>query len=152
MDLLHSPRYAHEMQRKTIVFVLAVLLSSVAFAESTEEKNWRASEETNLKQPLEAMNKQCGTSITEKIEWSTFRYDRWQSQQPGMKCASVVWAVRDVCYDAGAKAAVARSIKSIDCKVGENATAEVKAGGLDFELTIDKTPSADFVKDVLKRL
>jgi hypothetical protein len=152
VDLLHSPRYAHEMHRKTIVLVLAAVFSSVAFADSTEEKNWRASEETNLKQPLETMNKQCGTSITEKIDWSTFRYDRWQSQQAGMKCASVVWAVRDICYDAGGKAAVAKTIKSITCKVGENATAAVKGSELDFELTIDKTPSSDFVKDVLKRL
>jgi hypothetical protein len=149
---MHSSRYANEMHRKTIVLVLAAVFSSVVFADSTEEKNWRASEETNVKLPLETMNKQCGTSIVEKIDWSTFRYDRWQNQQPGTKCASVVWAVRDVCYDAGGKAAVARSIKSITCKVGENATAEVKGGGLDFELTIDKTPSSDFVKDILKRL
>src|SRR4051794_32589347 len=103
-------------------FVIATLLlgSTLATADSIEEKRQKADSESLLKHEVQSANKACKTTVpeTDIIDWSTFKVivdDK--NSSAGSVCKYVVYGMGNLCRgDKIAQETVAKDVKKFVCK------------------------------------
>ena len=121
-----------------------LVLASTARAEPLEEKRFHDKHEKALKLNIDETNKRCGgATMTSSFDWSTFKFDDWQTKLGGMPYQSAGRAIAEICKGDDGKEAVKKGIKSIVIK-GRNATPglEIKDGVLTYWLALTG-PSRD---------
>lgn len=121
---------------KIAMFVLvSVCAATAARAESLEEQRFKADKTKELQLSVDAMNKDCGTSITGRFDWSAFKYDAFQHVLGAPSFQIVPNAVQSACRTGDdAKASVRKAIKTIVIKpgVGTETKLELTNGELDL--------------------
>ena len=105
---------------RRFVTVLLVLGSTVAAADTIEEKRLKEEAETYVTQEMKPMNKVCKTTMSESgvIEWSAWKTlvdDK--NNKVGTACKYVAYGMANLCRsDRIAQESVAKDIKKIVCK------------------------------------
>ncbi len=106
-------------------FAVAVMLlvPSLAFSQSIEEKQKRASAETQMSDFAKTMNKYCKTALPETgmIDWSTWPVAEDEkgggNASVSSQCKYVIYGTESLCRDeAIAQETVAKDVKKFLCK------------------------------------
>jgi hypothetical protein len=115
-----------------------LVLASSARAESLEEKRFHDKHEKALKLNIDETNKRCGgATMTSSFDWSTFKFDDWQTKLDGMPYQSVGRAIIVICKGDDGKAAVKKGIKSVVIKGrADTPGLEIKDGVLTYWLSL----------------
>src|SRR5262249_27461137 len=85
------------------------------WAQSLETKKMRAEQEAALEAQVAFTNKKCGTSLTARIDWSTFDEAEVLAKRVMPWCQAALDAVEDICSDALGKEALTTKLKAITC-------------------------------------
>lgn len=136
--------------RKSRVAVLAgaavLVCAGVAFAGmSLRQKEYAQSEEKDFNEHLAQANEACGSKITAKIDWESFKgeIDKVLDGHEDKKkinfglCAEPIKQIRWMCERPEAKGAVQKRIKSYSCKFGGKGKRKIGLKGSHLSLSVD---------------
>jgi hypothetical protein len=132
------------------------LVGSAARAEekmSIKEKQARTAAEAELKTEVDRANTACGTTLTETINWASFKGTDPAKYSISGYCGNVMAGVRKVCEGSPeGKEAVKKNLKKVDCALGGEGkrSAAVKDGTLSFKVDWNAGSDDDFVKAYLE--
>lgn len=148
------------MKRFSLVLLASCCLSGVAFAQSVKDKKaWDAISEAS-KKATETIKAKCGADVTilpDKKSWNTTEL----IEGPARWCISEGEGVIGyLCEDADYKAAVAKSLKKVNCVNDPNLPHDsaakygnklsIKNGVLEWRYNKDSANLGDNLRDFLK--
>lgn len=149
------------MKKSVVGAVVVTLLSATAFAQSVKEKKaWDKIDEEG-KEASKYVKEKCGVDVTfvaDKKSWNTIEL----AEGPARWCASEGQsALATLCGDADYKAAVAKSVKKVNCvndeKLPHTGSADnygnkgsVKGGVVEWRYNKDSSNLGDFLTKLLK--
>ena len=122
-----------------------LLLSATAFAETVAEKKMFDKSMEKINASVEYTAKQCGTKVEAKLDKGSFSGE--EALKTANWCSSAIDAIGSICSDADYKAAVTKSIKTVECKYNaalkgtENYGVEVKKNGSTLDVSYNKGSS-----------
>jgi hypothetical protein len=96
------------------------------------------------------MNRECGSSITARFDWSGLLPDMAGDNSPTGWCSSALDGIRDVCADNPGKEAVREKIKTLTCAFGPERSISLKDGVVDFKINFKSSNDAKFVFESLE--
>jgi hypothetical protein len=132
--------------------ILAVMCSTVVYAQSLKDKMYFESQEKYLAEQVPYVDKKCDTKITVKFDWSKppKPEDRTTYSAYGY-CQAVLDAMRRVCDSSQAgKDAVKKKIRSLMCGFGQQREIALKAGAIDYKINYNSANDVDFVFEYLQ--
>lgn len=144
------------MTMKVLAAVLCVLGTSSAFAQGVKVKKAMDASKAKMEETLKKMNTTCGTHITYKLDKS-FEADEDAANKASW-CSATLDGIDTLCRDADYKAAIAKDVKSVTCKLDKALTKDknygnafdLKGGALSHSFSADSFNHADKVNEFLK--
>jgi hypothetical protein len=132
-------------------FTLAAVLAALtAHAQPKTPEQERARDEATLTGLANGANRECGSSIAVKFDWSGLEPDMAGNNSPTGWCSAALDGIRNVCADAPGKEAVREKIKSLTCGFAPERSVTLKDGALDYKISFKSVNDADFVFETLE--
>lgn len=126
------------MFKFTCALTLATLLFSLnCFSQTVAEKKLMDKSMEKIKSSVEYTAKACGAKIEAKLDSASFKGD--DALKTANWCSSAVDAIGSLCTDADYKAAVAKQLKSVQCKYDASVKATDSANN--YGVTVKKNGS-----------
>jgi hypothetical protein len=141
------------MKNKLIVTSL-LLISTVAFAESLEEKKYWKGETDYVNKAIESANEACGVKFTfDWIDKTKFRSEAEKADNsPNSICSVVIDQVASLCRDGeDEKTAVKGKIKGFRCGYGKPRSLDLTGGILKYLGNNDEANFSDWAKPWLTK-
>jgi len=136
-----------------IVVASVLLVSSLARAESLEERKYWRGQMAMLDSDLREANEECEVEITfEYIDKAEMRAAAEKGKfSPRVVCNPLIKEIARTCRDGDKrKAAVAKKAKTLQCGYSTNKTLTVKGGVVRMKATFEVTQRTNWVPDQLK--
>ena len=127
---------------------LVALLASTAWAQSLEEKQWRAHEDQLLQTRAGYFKTSCNATVAASIDWAS-GFTKDKSKSPALLCEYAIQGVLRVCAAADGKEAVQKQIKSFTCTHGAAKKFELKDGAAIDTITDSEAPDTSSVQAYL---
>ncbi|MBX3203108.1 MAG: hypothetical protein KF894_33600, partial [Labilithrix sp.] len=134
-----------------------LLASAGAHAESLEDKEKWARQDSYMESSVKDANAACGTSakpITYQFDKASFAKEDWSSHSPNGYCSGVFDNLRSICANVdGAKQPVQNQIKKVVCKyAGKGKFGVTLSGGtLTYSVDWDEPNVDDKIATSIKR-
>ncbi len=142
---------------KLLLITLFALATTSAHAQSLKDKKIFAAQDELFKQELAHLNKECGTKITGKIDWSSFTKGKVDLTKYGIGdgyCQDALSALKSLCSDPIGKAEIAKKVKSYSCKFGGpgKRAITIKGGTIEAAIELEAANNSDFFREKLEEL
>ena len=139
------------MKKEVLLIILTTLFLSSTFAnaQTLNQRKAQQKETSYFDHEVASMNKKCGTNITAKIDYSSFKPEDYKSNKSFHGyCEAPVSQIFLYCRDNKKleMEAVKSSIKSIICKRGAERSASLKDGELVYTIDFKSYNDQDFIK------
>ena len=133
------------------LFLLLIAATPPVWAQSLETRKMRAEQEAALEAQVALTNKKCGTSITARIDWTTFDEAEVLTKRVTSWCQAALDAIEDICGDALGKEALTTKVKSITCAGAATPAAALKDGDLTFAFSLTPNQNKLLVRTYLEK-
>lgn len=137
---------------KALLSALLALATTNAYAQSLKDKKIIAAQNDLFKQEVEHTNKECGTKISGKIDWSSFskgKVDLTKYSIGDGFCQDTLTGASDLCTDDIGKKALKSRLSQFSCTIGAKESVSFKAGMLSLVFTKESASLRDDVTELL---
>jgi hypothetical protein len=142
---------------KVLFLAFCAFATTNLHAQSLKDKKIIAENDEIFKQELADTNKACGTKIAGKIDWASFskgKVDLTKFNIGDGYCKDAIFALKDLCSDATAKAEISKKVKSYTCKFGGpgKRAISLKGGTVEAMIELDASNNSYFFREKLEEL
>lgn len=135
------------------ILIISMLGLSFVSAQSLQELEVQAAQNTELQEKLASVNQRCGgATITADIDWQQFSSEDLKAYSAAGYCGEVLSGIAKTCESSDiAMKAVQEKLKSVTCGHSLPRAAQFDNGSLRFNIDFSASNDADFINDFLMK-